>query len=318
MATTTTTIGSSDLLRILQQRVADHVYYHGEKGPSIMGLAPVGPVTGGTVYEFPTKVSTNGSAATFSEGDDPAVSGQGVTLRATAPWTYFRAMAEISGHVEDDANGTALGPELVRREFEDAMRALMAFVKRAFLANSTIGLVGLIDDSTTNWHGHSRATYPALVSHVEAGGSATLSATMLSNVREAVEDAPYEIDASNIVIVSRPNIRNDYLALAPQQPSGGTTPINVNRADISGPRTFDIGWMSNGISWNGSPWITMTELAATLVLGIDRSTLEYIPHRDWRVDEMAKVRDSRIFQYSHAGALASYRPRGNWKIEALT
>lgn len=317
MATTTTTIGSSDLLRILQGRVADHVYYHGEKGPSIMGLAQVGPVTGGTVYEFPTKVSTNGSAATFAEGDDLPVAGQGVTLRATAPWTYYRSVAEITGHVEDDANGTSLGPDLVRREFDDAMRALMAFVKRSFLANSTIGLVGLIDDATTAWHGLSRTTYPALVSHVEAGGSATLSAAMLSNVRELTEDAPYEIDPGNIIIVSRPNIRNDYLALAPQQPSGGTTPLNLNRADVSGPRTFDIGWLSNGISWNGMPWITMTELAATLVLGIDRSTLEYIPHRDWRVDEMAKVRDSRIFQFTHAGALVCTRPRANWKIEAL-
>ena len=48
------------------------------------------------------------------------------------------------------ARGTTLGPDLIRREFNDAMRALMAFVKRAFLANSTIGIIGLIDDATTS------------------------------------------------------------------------------------------------------------------------------------------------------------------------
>lgn len=313
--TTTTTVSSSDLLRILQQRVADHVYYHGEKGPSIMGLFPVAPVTGGTTYEFPTKVTTNGSAATYSEGDNPSVAGQGNTLRATAPWTYFRAMAEIHGHVNDDANGTALGPDLIRREFNDAMRALMAFVKRAFLANSTIGLVGLVDDTTTNWHGLSRTTYPALVSHVEAGGSAALSATMLNNVRTATTDAPYETQTD--VVVSRPAIRQEYLAIAPQAAAGGTTPVNVNIADMAGSRRFDVGWNRTSIFWDGIPWITMTELAATLVLGLKLDTFEYVPHRDWQVDEMAKVRDSRIFQFSHAGALVCFDPRRNWKIEAL-
>lgn len=318
MATTTTTIGASDLMRILQSQVQDTVYYHGEQGVHLMNLFPVGPVTGGDTFSFPAKVNANGSFATFSEGDDPGAASQGTTLRATAAWTYFRTIAEITGHTDDAAQGTQLGPTLVQNEMNDAMRALMAGVKVAFLANSTIGLVGLIDDATTAWHSLSRTTYPSLVSYVGAGGSTTLAASVLNTAREVIRDAPFVLQES--VLLSRPNIKNDYLALAPQSASGGTTPVNVNRADVSGTRQIDLGWNFDGVRWDGSPWLHMPELAATVIMGLDLSpgNFEYVPHRDWNVKEFGMVRDSRIFQFSHAGALIAYKPRKSWKIEALT
>lgn len=316
MATTTTAIGASDLMRLLQNRISDVVYYHGERGRvALFNMFEVAPVTGGDQISFAAKLQANGSFETYVEGQDPPVAGQGTSVRATQPWTYFRTIAEITGHTDDAARGTDLGPELVRREINDAIRALIAGVQVSFLAASTIGLVGIID-ATLAWHGVNRATYTATQSYVQSPAG-VLATSHLENIRTNMHDAPRM--ARIAMYLSRPNQKQRYIAFAPQQASGAGN-INVNRANLDGSRRLDIGWDWDGIGFDNAPWMTMGDLANTVVLGLDLSdgAWRYFPHRDFQVDELAKVRDSRIFQMSHAGALVCYEPRRQCKIDTLT
>lgn len=316
MATTTSSIGASDLMRLLQSRVSDVVYYHGEGGRvALFNLFEVAPVTGGDQISFPAKLQTNGSFETYVEGQDPPAAGQGTMVRATQPWTYFRTIAEVTGHTEDAARGTELGPEMVRREINDAMRALIAGVQVSFLAVSTIGLGGIIDASLA-WHGVSRTVYTATQSYVQSPAG-VLTTTHLNNVRTNMHDAPRAARISRML--SRPNQKQRYIAFAPVDAGGGAG-INVNRANMDGSRNLDLGWNWDGITFDGIPWIDMGDLANTIILGLDLSdgAWRYFPHRDFQVDELAKVRDSRIFQMSHAGALVCYEPRKQFKIDTLT
>ena len=316
MAATISSLGLATIAPLIEQQFNSVVFRN--EGKEFFGLFPNIGLRGGNTYDFPIKVTGNGSAATFTEGTALPVAGQGTTVLAQSAYTHYRSVANVTGHAMDAARGLPLANAAIADELTDARLAVQDLLTNTLYADAATGLLGLVDDSTTNLHGLSRATYTALTSHVEAGGSAALSLAMMQNTWEAVRDND-RAGKPSIILMAVSMVTN-YLNIAPQQASGGTTPINVNQWQLDGGRAYDLGADWNNVRFNGIPIVGLPDFVDTEVVFLDLApgNWEYVEHRPFTIEQYAKVDDSETYVVSYSSTLALRKPRQQGKIEAVT
>ena len=315
MAANLSTLNLDDLAFNMQQEYSSVVY---RNDGLFLGLFQAGGLRSGESFRFPIKVSGNGSATTYSEGAALGVAGNGTTVTAVVPWSYFRCIVNVTGHARDAARGNPAAEAAIADEFADATKALIALNATTFMADSAVGVLGLVDDTSTNLHGLSRTTYAGLVSHVEPGGSAALTLAMMQNTYEALRDNSR--GAVPTLIIGPVNQVTNYINVAPQQAGGGTTPINVNVWNLDGSRAIDLGANWNAIKFNGIPFLGIPDMVDTEIVFLNTrpSAWEFVMNREITLEQYAKVDDSETFVVSNACALACKQPHIQGKIEALT
>ncbi len=310
MAATTTTLLASELQRIYGP-MASPVFYNDY-------FAPLFPVTrgAGDSYRFPIAVTGNGSASTFTEGAALGVSGQVGWVQASAPWTYFRVIPQITGHARDAAMGTALGPMQLAYEMQAAALALRDLVNTTLMADAATGILGIVDDDTTAYYGLSRATYTQLQSEVNAVGG-VLTLAQLQDLWEELRDN--DRGARPSLILSPYNQITNYVNL--QLQVGTSTNVSLFRKDAgAGASGVDYGYLESGITFNGIPWVGIPDFVDTEIAMLDMSPghWELAVIRDFTVDDMAKTDDSNTFQLSYGCALICRAPRKQGKLETVT
>lgn len=312
MAATTTTFLASELLRSAYGPWASPLFYN----EFFLPLFPKSGPKGGDAYRFKIAITGNGSATTFSEGDALGASGQVTWIQAVAPWTYFRSIVQISGHAEDAVRDTDQGAEQRDYEFMNATLALRDLQNTTYMADAATGLLGIVDDDTTALYGISRTTYTALQSAVTAVGGA-LALSNLQDMYEALRDNDRGAKPGELLILSPLNQITNYVNLATQVSTGTT--VSLLRKDASRPGGVDYGYLESGLSFCGVPWVGIPDFVDTEIAFICTSPgcWEFVEHRLFRADLMAKTDDSETWQLSCAAALICRKTRQCGKLETV-
>lgn len=312
MPATTTTQLASELQRIYAP-MATPLFYNEQ----FLAHFPRMPgIQGGDSFRFPIAVTGNGSAATFTEGAAVGVSGQVTWIQASAAWTYFRSIVQITGHAKDSANGTQNGPMQVDYEFTNGALAVRDLTNTTLLADAATGILGIVDDDTTNFYGIDRAVYTGLQSVVTTVGGA-LAHTHLYDLYEFLSDNDRGavLGMGRGMVMSGFNQQTNYTSLG--VPVGAN---NISRRDVSGPSGYDIGYNPTAVGFNGMPWVSVPDFVDTEIAMLDTSPGYWglAVHRDFTVDELSKDDDSQTFQLSTALALICKQPEKQGKLETVT
>lgn len=310
MSGATTTTLSALVKPEVHAMISDSVFRNSEFLPLFRQIGPIG----GTGYQLKVIVAANGSAQVYTEDQLVPSAGYQQVVTATASWKHIRTIARITGHARREMNAGwddmawsgAYGG--VNVEISGAIADMVDLTNTTFLANTTYGVVGIVDDDTTAFYDLSRATYTTLKSYV-LGSVGALALADFDHLVHETYNAPY---GGNIqLIVMPPAQARKYAGLIAgkiQIPSAG---------DISG------GGPGNLPPYGGIPCIEVRDLSATVILGL--SDLDtgwfYVVHEaapgGISIDKYGMDSDAATWQISTAGALICTKPYHQGKLEGV-
>lgn len=284
--------------------------------PNVIGPSPVAQYTHNTPFlnvleaagrviapggsaPFGVNISPSGyTAATHAEGDSLASADDTrLFARASASPFYRRVSPSFSGHVLDNVRNNGTYVDIVMDSMADAKLDLRRKIETDLLSNtSEVGLESLVD-STNVCHGLDPSSVTSWVSYENnLSGSLTLSA--LQDHWATVTNSTYD-STPNIILMTPNQIQNFALASGDGQAATG---LIQTRIQLGG-GVFDPGVLGMPMQFNGAPILRVMDLTNTTIIMGDLNTLSLKVHRDFQVDEIAKVADGQRFLVSWGGAL---------------
>lgn len=200
-------------------------------------------------YKVRVKVTSN-AASVVSEGG---------ALPAISPTTYQEAsFSEVEHHSVYGLSGATLrglGDNNLNSlnsendEFRDAFEQVVDLVNTTAMADATTGLLGQIDDDTTNWGSIDRSVYTTLQSHVVAGGSAAMTEAMINNAFYTSRVPPHFSD-TELIISGWTQVRRYGEAI-------------IGAADNQGGGIGDVGFAQHRFATK--PWVGLADFTASEV-----------------------------------------------------
>jgi hypothetical protein len=194
MTTGATTSRQSNIYREnVVQFISDSVFRNSEFIPLFPWRDNVG---GNTSHGIPQIIAANGSAQVYIEDQALPDAGYQQTIKPAASFKHFRTVCRVTGHArrgqwrnwgEEAAPAVYGGMDI---EVTKAKEDLVDLLNTTFMANATHGIVGIVDDDTTNYYDTSRSTYTTLKSYVKTA-SAALSAALLDRLLQETYNQPY-------------------------------------------------------------------------------------------------------------------------------
>lgn len=310
MSVTPSTLIASELQRRYEAKFITPLFKNSDE--YFLGYFPNRGLVGGDALRIPIAVTESGAAEIYSVGDPLPAAGHLNWVQAVFAWQYFRITVEIHGHSKDDAVGTDLGPMQLNSEMESKIATLVDLVQTTFMADSAVGLLGLIDDDTTAFGTLSRVTYTGLQGEVTAVGGALTRAGMENHLRD-------QRDNENVgrpgLLMSRGNQISNYKNLVT-----GAAGLAYN-ADVSGEsRSFDLGFPNEKVRFAGIPWVEVPDFVNTEIAFLDmrpQNSPYAVKHRDFTVRPHDSGRDSDLYEITFAMALATDHPEKHGKMETL-
>jgi hypothetical protein len=270
---------------------------------------------GNTTHSIPVIVAANDSAQVYTEDQLTPDAGYQQTIKAAADFKHIRVFARVTGHArrgEWAVRGSEAAPGLyggMRVEHRKAMEDLVDLTNTTFLANATYGLVGIVDDDTTNYYDQSRSTYTALKSYVKTA-SAALSAALLDRLIMETYNAPY-------------GGRIQLMLMAPAQARKYSAIVHGKLAPLA---ATDVAGFSavNALPPYGSVQAAVVrDLSATVIVGMSGmdTSWYYLNHEPAPggidIKAMDSGSDADLEQISTAGALICTQPNQQGKLETL-
>lgn len=310
MAGSTTSTHSAVIIPQVHQEISDAVFRNSEFLPLFRQIGPVG----GSTYDVKVVTAANSSAQVYTEDQAVPSPGYQQTITAAASWKHVRVFDRVTGHLRRQLNSSWDSPAWPGAyggsnfEAEKAKEDLVDLVNTTFLANATYGLVGIVDDDTTNYYDQSRSTYTALKSYVKTA-SAALSAALMNRLVHETYNAPYggKLEA----ILMPPAQARKYSALV----EGKVQVTGMGDIAGSGPAMLP--------PWGRIPCFEVRDLSATVIIGLSGMDSSWF----FAIHEAAPggidilpygvTADAKINQYSTAGALICTQPNRQGKLETL-
>ena len=198
--------------------------------------------------------TTNSSTTTFDEDDALAPAAPTIS-QGSFDMEEFVTVFGISGSAIRRSG--VRSDRVLQANKEDALRSLISYMENwAVATKQTYAVVGQVDDDTTNWGGLDRSSVTALKSKVVAGGSATITADMLYQATEGVQDVPFMGEPS--LILSSPTQLRLYKSNVAQAP-----------APIAGGGVANAGYASGLAGFGELPWVPVRGLLNSVVLVLD-------------------------------------------------
>lgn len=304
----------SDALR--DQRVAGIVEAQ-FRSNEVIGLFPMRPFTGGATINVTMHYAGNTSVGTYQEGDAPVEAGSQSYLTAQWGAAYYRGVISFTGHAEDQLMGGSLQAafyDQIGQEMDRCMVDITHAIATDMLGTgltAPVGMLGIID-STGTIAGLSRSTYTWFASFE---GSSLSSSTVITvadidSAQYQTADPPYEGRVSAIWTSLKQSaalknvIGNAGVSNSPVRQDAGAA---VNAGNVLDPSYV-----------GGLPIRKIRGLDNSVWLGVSESEFFIGDMRSWKVDELAKVDDSRKFQITRAVGLGCMNPRRNWKLTGYT
>ncbi len=312
MSVTPSTLLASELQRRYEARFITPLFRNSDE--YFLGYFPNRGMAGGDALRIPIAVTESGGAEIYSVGDPIPAAGHLNWVQAVFAWQYFRIPIEIHGHAKDDAVGTDLGPMQLNSEMEAKIATLVDLVQTTFMADSTVGLLGLIDDDTTAFGGLSRSVYTGLQGEVSAVGGALTLAALNNHLRDQRDN---EHVGRPGLLMSRGNQINYYKLLLPGTGAGAEHNASVHDTE----RAFDMGFPNEKVRFAGTPWAEVPDFVNTEIAFLDmrpQNVPYVVKHREFQVRPHDSGRDSDLYEVTFAMALATDHPEKHGKMETLT
>ena len=306
--TSGTTTGAALIQEQYEADVVDAIFYNGFQGmtlPDGRELWPKKRAVGGNNCNWLVRRGANTSTEVFVEGDaQPGADSQHYSAPAV-PWTYVRAMAQITGHAIDAMGSNRVGIDVVDSEILGAADDINDLMATSFLG-STYGLE-LAVDSTSTFGGIARGSATWWES-LETAVNDALSGTDLEDMIESLRDNDRGSDVQAFLMPWNQVTRYGRIASTPYVASG---PPNDKGAHLSG-QTF-----------SGIPILGIGDMTDTVIMGLDIGTtrkpkFQIKSVRPMQVKEMAPSGDSDVMQISSGAAFVCFDPLRQGKLTGCT
>jgi len=310
MAGATTTTLDPIVRPEVHAQVSDAVFRNSDFIPL---FRQVGPIGGGTL-DIKVIVAANSSAQVYTEDGPVPEPGYQQVISAAADYKHIRVFTRITGHARRemnaawDATSWPGGYGGVNIEFMKGMEDLVDLVNTTFLANATYGVVGIVDDDTTNYYNQNRATYTALKSYVK-GSTGALSVAKMDRLLHETYNAPYG-GKIQLLLVPPAQARHLSTLSAGQIRTGGP-------ADIAGGAPGVLPPYAN------IPVAEVRDLAATVIIGLSgMDTNWYFALHEAApggidISHYGMNADAQTVQMSTSGALICTQPNQQGKLEGV-
>lgn len=310
MAGATTTTLDAIVRPEVHAEVSDAVFRNSDFIPL---FRQVGPVGGGTL-DIKVIVAANSSAQVYNEDGAVPEAGYQQVVTAAAAWKHVRVFTRITGHARREMNaqwGTGQWPGAYggqNIEFLKAKEDLVDLVNTTFLANAIYGLVGIVDDDTTNYYDLNRATYTALKSYVK-GSTGALTVAKMDRLLHETYDTPYGGKISALLV----------------PPAQGRHLATLTAGQVRVPGAADIAGGAPGMlpPYAGIPVFEIRDLAATVIIGLSGMDTDwYFALHEAApggidISHYGMQADAQVDQMSTAGALICTQPNRQGKLEGV-
>lgn len=327
MAATTTTL--STLVRpVVSETDATIVKYTNRQFFQVMraiGLQENIPMSmGDSAFRWKVIRGTgNSSVETYSEGQAAAASGSQSVVEAASSYIYFRVVAELTGHAADQLKshylGTDYAPQALGGEIKNGIDDLDDLAATTFLGTGASGLELAIDAAGT-YSGLSRTTYSDWGSE-ENAVSGVLTVASMTLLHEELEDN--DRGATVTACLMPRNQLTNYAALVGAE-NGTAADRLVRYVSQGGAPQLDVGFMTTGLTINGTPIYGVQDMTDTVVAMLDttdRNGWAYITQRPIQIADKTAGSNSDAYAVKHvtmASTMVCRNPRKQGKLTAVT
>ena len=299
MGETTTTLGN--YIYTDYQDGIRKTYFDGTPFINFIGRIP--PPKTGDSMDWHVE-SAGYTAVNYTEGATPPSAGNQTNTTLTLAYKYTWIVAQVTGHAIDALRGGNVNP--VDMILDRAARAVMYKQEQNMVAS----FIAAINDDTS-YGGANRANYN-LDSVVVAGGSAALTAAMLSSMYEGVKLRPKDDETNDFFIASAFEQKNAYTKI------GGAQYNEQNFTWDANTTKWDIGKIKTSISYNNIPWFDFPTLTNTYVFLGRKNDLIIEEKRPLQFKILGALDDSDRVLVSSSMELRCMDPYRAGRIEALT
>lgn len=296
MALTTTT-GANAIREAYEPGFNEAVF----RNNSLMSLFNWTESPGDTAHRWKLNSAGNDSVEVFTENGVQPAAGNQTWVNAALPWTYFRGMAQVTGHARDALRSRWI--DAIDEEFTLLRADLVDLITTSFMY-STYGLELAVDFGAA-YAGITRNGAAGYFESTETDVAGAISTDDLLNLMETIRDND-KGGQPDVILVPHNQATRIYNLAGPH------TIFNANPSDKAP------GLMSQ--TFNNIPIVALPDWTDTVAMALDRRPGNWGAkiHRPFSVKEMAPVNDSDVYQVSWAGCLACHQPKFQGKLTGLT
>ncbi len=292
------------------QGVVDTTFRNDE----VLGRFRQVPDLGATGMNRKMLYGSNTSVGTYSEGDAAGIAGAQSYVTAIWPFTYYKAVVQITGHARDQLRNGAPSHAFFDQfalEFTKGVADIRDKASTDALGTGLTAPVGIqgICDSAGTIAGLSRSTYTWFAAY-EASSASTVTLADLDLAERSLTDAEYA-SSFDQWWTSHKQIEKLRGAI-------GLAGATSNSVRIMSGGPVNLSGVNDGVTLSGRPFIPIRNLTDSVFLAITSSELFIGFRRQMTVDEMGKIDDSDKFLLTMAVGIGSDNPKHFGKLTGYT
>jgi hypothetical protein len=266
--------------------------------------------------------AVNSSIETFVEGQAPPAEGSQTYIQASLDVFGVRGVTGETGHVRDNrekSNAFVVDPFDAEKMLAEA--DIFGKIEDTLMGSTQDQGIASIIDSTGTYAGLAQSTYSAWASEENAvSGAQTVSALNTLYEEMTLSTNSSVPRGSNLTHVLMPvqQITNYTELVGAAASSGGVFRFtNVQDYDLGLIRGDQRSYMT-GLNFNGMPICRMRRMTSTEVYMVDLFDMEFLVHRNFRVDPILGNPEVLKYQLSVTGALKVKRRNKHGKQTGVT